>query len=331
MDRRLRLLGNQLGLAVHSALGQSGDLVLEQLLSLLPDADVLPILEAEQTWEQVCAESLRRFARKQTGQVVNADHAEGQTVTTLRKGNRHGRLAEGGIDVVDGNRVVRVGGVTRHVANNAQAARLSGQRLGVDEGRDLGGEVDAVDKDIRLDDLLVWARLSGGLLDIPLDDILKARTDAEVDGTATATTESANNENARVVAGLSLAFLDGLLDVFDEEVFVLVAGDTGKRLVLAVLELPGPSQECEGGTSETGVVAECCNTAAVLILEELKIEKCTLALRETTEDGVPTTLALVACRMSVLMLKASYEQQRRETNSVRIERATLKSVITIIK
>jgi hypothetical protein len=199
---------------------------------------------------------------------------------------------------------VRVGGVARDVADNAQAARLSGQRLGVDEGRDLGGEVDAVDEDIRLDDLLVWAGLSGSLLDIPLDDILKARTDAKVNGTTTATTESANDENARVVAGLCLAFLDGLLDVLDKEVFVLVAGDTGKGLVLAVLELPGPSQECKGGASETGVVAECCDTAAILILEELEIEKRTLALGETTEDGVPATLALVACRVSVLMLVA---------------------------
>jgi hypothetical protein len=304
MGRSLRLLGKQLGLAVHSALGQSGNLVLEQLLSLLPDADVLPVFEAEQTGEQVCAEGLGRFARKQTGQVVDTDHAQGQTVATLGKRNRHGRLAEGGVDIVDGDRVVRVGGVARDITDNAQAARLSGQRLGVDEGRDLGGEIDAVDKDIRLDDLLVWAGLSGGLLDIPLDDIFKARTDAEVDGAATATTESADHENARVVTGLSLAFLDGLLDVFDEEVLVLVAGDTGKRLVLAVLELPGPSQECEGGASETGVVAECCNTAAILILEELEIEERALALGETTEDGVPATLALVACRLSVTMLKA---------------------------
>jgi hypothetical protein len=148
VGRPLRLLGEQLGLAVHSALGQGGDLVLEQLLSLLPDADVLPVLEAEQTGEQVCAESLRRFAREQTGQVIDADHAEGQTVAALGKRNRHGRLAEGGVDVVDGDRVVGVGGVARDVADDAQAARLRGERLGIDEGRDLGGEVDAVDENI---------------------------------------------------------------------------------------------------------------------------------------------------------------------------------------
>jgi hypothetical protein len=136
-------------------------------------------------------------------------------------------------------------------------------------------------------------------LDIPLDDILKARTDAEINGTTTATTESADDENARVMAGLCLAFLDGLLDILDKEVLVLVAGDTGKRLVLAVLELPGPGQERKGSASETGVVAECCNTAAVLILEELKVKEGALALGKTAEDGVPATLALIACRLSV--------------------------------
>jgi hypothetical protein len=54
---------------------------------------------------------------------------------------------------------VRVGGVAGDVTDDAQTARLGGERLGVDEGRDLGGEVDAVDKDVRLDDLLVWAGL----------------------------------------------------------------------------------------------------------------------------------------------------------------------------
>jgi hypothetical protein len=47
---------------------------------------------------------------------------------------------------------------------------------------------------------------------------------------------------------------------------VLVAGDTRERLVLAVLELPGPGKESEGGTREASVVAECCNTASVLVL-----------------------------------------------------------------
>ena len=96
------------------------------------------------------------------------------------------------------------------------------------------------------------------------------------------------------MASLGLALLDGLLDVLNEEVLVLIARDTGKRLVLAVLELPGPGQKCEGGTSEASVVAECCNTASVLVLEELEVKEGSLALGEAAEDGVPTTLVLVA-------------------------------------
>lgn len=236
--------------------------------------------------------------------MVDADDAQRQTVAALGESHGHCGLGEGGVDVVDGDGVVRVGGVARDVADDAQATRLSRQRLGVDEGGDLGGEVDAVDEDVRLDDLLVWARLGGGLLDVPLDDVFETGADAEVDGSTAATTESTNDEDARVVAGLCLAFLDGLLHIVDEEVLVLVAGDAGKRLVLAVLELPGPGQECESGTSETSVVAECCNTASVLVLEELKVEKSSLALGEAAEDGVPTTLVLVAYMLSVLHAEA---------------------------
>ena len=314
---------------MQSALRESGDLVVEELLGLLPDTDVLPVLETEQTGEQVCAEGLRCLAGQQTGQVVDAYDAQRQTVAAL--GQRHGYcgLAESGVDVVDGDGVVGVGGVARDVADDTQAARLSRQRLGVDEGRDLGGEVDAVDEDIGLDDLLVRARLGGGLLDVPLDDVFKTGANAEVDSTTAATTESADDEDARVVAGLRLALLDGLLHIIDEQVLVLVAGDTGKRLVLAVLELPGPSKESEGSASKASVVAECCNTASVLVLEELKVKKSSLALGEAAEDGIPTTLVLVACVCQYRILRQFGEYQYSRTNSVRIERAVFKSVITI--
>lgn len=301
--RLLRLLGEELSLAVHGAFGQSGDLVLEQLLGLLPDTDVLPVLETEQTREQVCAEGLGCLAGQQTGQVVDADNAQRQIVAALGESHGHCGLAESGVDVVNGNGVVGVGGVAGDVADDTQAARLSGQRLGVDERRNLGREVDAVDEDVRLNDLLVRARPSGGLLDVPLDDVFEARADAEVDGTTAAATESTNDEDARVVAGLRLAFFDSLLHIIDEEVLVLVAGDTGKGLVLAVLELPRPGQECESGASEAGVVAECCNTASVLVLEEFKIKESSLALGEAAEDGVPTTLVLVAYVLLVLYME----------------------------
>jgi hypothetical protein len=101
-------------------------------------------------------------------------------------------------------------------------------------------------------------RYSG--LVVAYDDVFEASTNAEVDGATTTTTERTDDEDARVVASLGLALLDSLLDVLDEKVLVLIARHAGQRLVLAVLELPGPGQERESSTSETGVVAKRSNT-----------------------------------------------------------------------
>lgn len=106
---------------------------------------------------------------------------------------------------------MRVGGVAGDVADDAEAAGGGGEGLGVDEGRDLGGEVDAVDEDVGLDDLLVGAGLGGGFGEVPLlsmglvctddgsgdqstyDDVFEASADAKVDGTTTATTKSTDD------------------------------------------------------------------------------------------------------------------------------------------
>ena len=125
-------------LVLQSTLRESGDLVVEKLLGLLPDTDIFPVLEAEQTGKQVCAEGLGCLARQQTGQVVDADDAQRQTVAALGESHGHCGLRECGVDVVDGDGVVGVGGVAGNIADDAQAARLSRQRLGVDEGRNLG-------------------------------------------------------------------------------------------------------------------------------------------------------------------------------------------------
>jgi hypothetical protein len=148
------------------------------------------------------------------------------------------------------------------------------------------------------------------------DDVFETSTNTEVDGATTATTKSTDHEDARVVAGLSLALLDGLLDVLNEEVLVLIARDAGERLVLAVLELPCPGQESESSTSETGVVAECSDTATVLIFKELKIEESAIALVKTTENGVPAALVLVAvCELNVGVLQGEVLlRQLLETN-----------------
>lgn len=86
------------------------------------------------------------------------------------------------------------------------------------------------------------------------DDVLKTSADAKVDGTTATTTESTNDQGARVVASLGLTLLNGLLDVGNQEILVLVAGDTRKRLIFTVVELPSPGQKSKSGTSEAGVL-----------------------------------------------------------------------------
>jgi len=79
----------------------------------------------------------------------------------------HSGSAEGRVDVVDGDRVVRVRGVARDVADDAQLAVGRGEGFRGDEGGDFGGEVDAVDEDVGLDDFLVGAWLSAGFGEVP--------------------------------------------------------------------------------------------------------------------------------------------------------------------
>ena len=81
--------------------------------------------------------------------------------------DRHCWLVKCSVDVVDWDGIVRVRCVTGDVANDRELACGRGEGLGVNEGWDLGRQVDAVDEHVRLDDLLVWARLSLCLWKIP--------------------------------------------------------------------------------------------------------------------------------------------------------------------
>lgn len=67
--------------------------------------------------------------------------------------NRHGRLVKGCVDVIDRDRVVRVGGVAGNIGDDAQSPGGTGRLdefLGEEEG-DLRGQVDAVHKDVDFD------------------------------------------------------------------------------------------------------------------------------------------------------------------------------------
>lgn len=64
--------------------------------------------------------------------------------------NRYSGLIKRRVDVVNRNRVIRVCRVAAHVNDDTQTTRWTSgsDRLVRDKVRDLGGEVDAVDKDI---------------------------------------------------------------------------------------------------------------------------------------------------------------------------------------
>ena len=68
-------------------------------------------------------------------------------------------IAEGGVDVVDWNWIMWVCRIARNIADNTELPVCSRERLWIDKGWDLGREVDAVDEDVRFDDLLIWSRL----------------------------------------------------------------------------------------------------------------------------------------------------------------------------
>lgn len=99
--------------------------------------------------------------------MIDADHTQWQLTGSAWQLHRDGRVGEGGVDFVDGNGIVRVRGIAGDIAHDAQLACRGRQGLGVDEGRDLGGEVDAVDEDIGFDDFLVRSWLRRGLGEIP--------------------------------------------------------------------------------------------------------------------------------------------------------------------
>lgn len=89
--------------------------------------------------------------------MINADHGQGQVRRFSTELDRDSRLRERRVDVVDRNRIVRVGGVTRDVAHDGKLAFRRCQRSLIDEGWNLGREVDAVYENVGLNNLLVWS------------------------------------------------------------------------------------------------------------------------------------------------------------------------------
>jgi hypothetical protein len=224
--------------------------------------------------------------------VVDGDDRQPGTVALNR--NANSRLVECSVDVVDGDGVVRVGRVAADIADDAEPAAGRLEALLVDEWWDRLGEVDAVDKDVRLDDLGVWAFALLGLGKIPLLDLRAANLLEQVNGTRAAPSESAQYETAGLVTGNLRTGCDVLLELGNQLALVIVvAASVGEGLkarerFAVVGELPCPCLQesvlvvrqrrafrtyLDGKSSpnETRVVAERSNAPARLVLQELEV------------------------------------------------------------
>lgn len=158
-----------------------------------------------------------------------------------------GGLVECGVDVVDGNGVVGVGGVAADVADDAELAAGALEARAVDKRRDGLGQVDAVDEDVRLDDLRVRPVALLGLGQIPLLDLAAADLLQQVDGARAAAAQSSEHQARGLAASHLLASSDVLLQLGDQVALgVVVAAalgeglDAREGLAVGVGELPGP-------------------------------------------------------------------------------------------
>lgn len=155
-----------------------------------------------------------------------------------------------------------VGGVAGDVADDAELAGGRLQALAVDKGRDGLGEVDAVDEDVRLDDLGVGPAALLGLGEVPLLDVGAADLLEQVDGAGAAAAEGAEDEAGGLAAGNLFSGSDVFFELGDEVALgVVVAAavgeglDAGEGLAVGVGELPGPGLGCQWVLGVGAVVA----------------------------------------------------------------------------
>lgn len=90
-------------------LGQGSNLLIEEILRLLPDPSIGAVIQGKKTRQECFTEHFRAFARKQTWEVIDTDHAQSWAIFQLGVRDGHGGLVESSCDVIQRNRVERVG------------------------------------------------------------------------------------------------------------------------------------------------------------------------------------------------------------------------------
>ena len=137
--------------------------------------------------------------------------------------------------------------VAADVADDAQPAVGRLEALAVDKRRDGLGQVDAVDENVRLDNLWVRAVALLGLGEIPLFDLAAADLLEQVNGAGAAAAQGAEDQAGGLVAGDLFSGGDVVLELGDQVALgVVVAAavgeglDAGQGLAVGVGQLPGP-------------------------------------------------------------------------------------------
>lgn len=99
--------------------------------------------------------------------MIDTDHTQRQVVRTRGQVDGSGRLSESRVDVVDGNRIMGIGGIAGDITDDRKFAVGRGERVQGDERRNFCRKIDAVDEDVRLYYFLVRTRLGGCFGEVP--------------------------------------------------------------------------------------------------------------------------------------------------------------------
>lgn len=100
-----------LSLLGPESLGELCNLLVEQLGRVGPHPVGVLLVQLEERLPQAITERYRALTRQHRGDVVNADDRQRRLVLVVLDDDGDGGLVEGGVDAVNGERVVGVGGV----------------------------------------------------------------------------------------------------------------------------------------------------------------------------------------------------------------------------
>ena len=120
----LCLVRHQLRMRIYCTVRQRRTLVLEQLLSLLPYSNILPIIQLQKARQERSTECFGRFPREQRWQVINANDRQWQVTRSGWKLDWDCRAIKSCVDVVDWYRIVGICCVAGHIAYYTEFAAV---------------------------------------------------------------------------------------------------------------------------------------------------------------------------------------------------------------